>query len=103
MEIIHKILGAQCQLIAASGVTAIKDGYQAYSLMVREDNTQISSVVKIENDTGATGTVSGESWMDVNLKSGVDYISLEDPIISVTMASGTPSVMAYLEPRPLIQ
>ena len=103
MEIINKILGAQCQLIAASGVTEIKEGYRAYSFMTRKDNTQISSVTKIENDTGATGVVSGESWMNENLLAGIDYISFEDPIISVTMASGTPSILAYLEPRPISQ
>lgn len=98
MDELAKIIGAAgCQLIAASGTTAIKTGYKAYALMCRADNTQISSVTKIESDSGATGTVTDESWQNVNLNGGQDFIPLEDPIISITLASGTPSVMAFLE------
>lgn len=99
MDTLNRLLGAQCQIIAASGVTAIKTGYQAYGCKVRIDNTQITSVTKVENDNATTGVVTGESWMDVNLIGGTDYISFEDPIISITMGSGTPSVMMFLEPR----
>lgn len=98
MDTLNRLLGAQCQIIAASGVTAIKTRYQAYGCKVRVDNTQITSVTKVENDDAATGAVTGESWMDINLIAA-EYISFEDPIISITLGSGTPSVMMFLEPR----
>lgn len=92
-----RLLGSQCQLIAASGVNAVTSGYRAYALKVRVDNTQISSVTKIENDNSASGVITNESWMNQNLLAGIDYISFEDPITSITLVSGTPNVMLFLE------
>lgn len=101
MDAQSKMIGAAgCQLIAASGVTAVKTGYQAWGCMVRVDNTIISSVNKIESDNAASGIVTDESWENVALKSSpADFISFEDPITSITLASGTPSVMLFLEHR----
>ena len=99
MDSVTKLLGSQCQLVAASGSTDIKTGYQAYGARVRVDNTQILSFTKIENDTGVTGAVTNESFENVNLLAGIDYISFEDPIIAITLASSSHSVMLFLEPR----
>lgn len=99
MEPIVKLLGKQCQLIAASGATNVMEGYQAYGIKARVDNTQITSVTKIESDDGVSETVSSYSWQNVNLLAGIDYIPLEDPITAITLGSGTPSVMLFLERR----
>jgi hypothetical protein len=98
MDAQSKMIGAAgCQLVAASGVTAVKTGYQAWGCMVRVDNTQILSVNKIETDTAASGVVTDESWENVNLLANIDFISFEDPITSITLVSGTPSVMLFLD------
>jgi hypothetical protein len=97
MEPIVKLLGKQCQLIAASGAHSVLEGYRAYSLKVRTDNTQITSVTKIEGDTGVEEVVSSYSWQNVNLLAGIDYVPFEDPITAITLGSGTPSVMLFLE------
>ena len=99
MDALSKMIGAAgCQLVAASGVTAVKTGYKAWGCMVRVDHTIIESVNKIESDTGATGVVTDESWENADLlASPPDYITFEDPITSITLASGTPSVMLFLD------
>lgn len=99
MDPLNRISGGHTQLIAASGTTAIETGYQCYAIKPRIDNTQITSVTKIENDNAASGVLTDLTWMNQNLLAGPDYITLEDPIISITMASGTPSVLCYCEKR----
>ena len=99
MEPIVKLLGKQCQLIAASGAHDVLTGFQAYAIKARVDNTQITSVTKIEADNGVSEVVSSYSWQNQNLLAGIDYIPLEDPITAITLGSGTPSVMLFLEPK----
>ena len=96
MEPIRKLLGEQCQ-IANGGTTAVKEGYRAYGAMVRVDNTQILSVTKVESDDGTVSEVTDESWENVDLLAGIDYVSFEDPITSITLSTGTSSVMLFLE------
>ena len=99
MDAQSKMIGAAgCQLIVGAGPTAVKTGYQAWGGMVRVDNTMILSVNKIESDTSASGVVTDESWENVALKSSPpDFISFEDPITSITMASAAHSVTLFLE------
>jgi hypothetical protein len=93
-----KLVGSNgCQIVTASGPTAVKTGYKAYAAIVRVDNTVITSVTKIETDTGASGVVTGESWMNANLLAGIDFVPFEDPITSITLASSTNSVMLLLD------
>ena len=99
MNTLERMLGGPVQLVAASGETAVDEGYQAYAMQVRVDNTQVLAMTKIENDDAASSVVDDLSWMTQNLKAGIDYIPLEDPIISITLASSTDSVMLFLEKR----
>ena len=100
MDALKNLLGGQCQIVTGSDVTAVKSGYRAYALMVRVDNTQIKSVTKVEADDGTISVVADESWENVNLLAGIDYISFEDPITSITLNSATDSVMLFLEKIP---
>jgi hypothetical protein len=96
MEPIRKLLGEQCQ-IANAGTTTVKEGYRAYAAMVRVDNTQILSVTKVERDDGTIEEITDESWENINLLAGIDYVSFEDAITSITLSTGTSSVMLFLE------
>lgn len=96
MEPIRKLLGEQCQFVFG-GTTAVKTGYRAYGAAVRVDNTQILSVTKVESDDGTVSVVTDESWENVDLFAGIDYISFEDPIYSITLITGTSSVCLFLE------
>ncbi len=98
MDASTKLLGGQCQLIVGNAETPVKTGYKAYGCKVRVDDTQILSVTKVEGDTGIAAVVTNESWENVALKAGIDYISFEDGITSITLNASTDSVMLFLEP-----
>ena len=97
MDVLKNLLGGQCQIVVGADATPVKTGYRAYGCMVRVDDTQIKSVTKVETNDGTESVVTDESWESVALKAGIDYISFEDMINSITLNAAGDSVMLFLE------
>jgi hypothetical protein len=96
MDNLKKLIGSQCQIIVGADAAAIKTGYQAYACMCRVADTQIKSITQIIS--GETSVVTDESFESVALKAGIDYITFEHGVTSITLNGASDSVILYLEP-----
>ena len=97
MDAENKLLGSKPQLIVGVGPHTVLSGYKCYACKVRVNDTQIKSYTKIENDNGEVEVVTDDTFENVALIAGVDYIPFEDPITSITLNSATDSLMLFLE------
>ncbi len=91
-----KIIGGNPQIVVGHAATPVKTGYQAYACKVRVNDTQIKSVTQLS--AGVSSAVTNESWENVALIAGIDYVPFSPPIVSITLNADTDSVMLFLEP-----
>jgi exosome complex RNA-binding protein Rrp4 len=95
MNTLEKIMGTKgCFLVIGATETDMPEGYAAYSLIVAVDSTIIASVVEFKD--GGPVELTTASWEGVELKRG-DIITLEYPVVTITLTAATDSVFCYLE------
>ena len=99
MDADNKAIGTGgCQLVVGASATAVKTGFCAYACKVRIDDTQIKSVTPGEVVDSDETAVTTETWENVALIAGTDYIPFSNPIVSITLNAADDSVMLYLQP-----
>lgn len=85
-----------CELLKPSATLVRVLEEASYCLVPRVDGTKIMGVTWVINNKPVA--VTEKSWINVPLISGVDYITFDYPVVSITFAASTDSAIVYKNP-----
>ena len=85
-----------CQFLAPSATLVRVLEEASYCLVPRIDGTKIMSVTWVVDNKPVVVTV--KSWINLPLIPGVDYITFDYPVVSITFAATTDSAIVYKNP-----
>jgi hypothetical protein len=101
MNTLQKLLGTHgCFIATGDSETTMPVGYAAYAVTVRIAATEITTVDELI--AGVATELADASWENVALIQN-DFITFENPIVSITLNDEADSVLCYLEPTDWIE